>query len=56
MACKLGEDVAAAGEVLLTEAARARLDDTFGFELREQQVSVSGLELATFGVLYPGAA
>lgn len=56
VACKLGEDVAAAGEVLLTEAARARLDDTFGFELREQQVSVSGLELATFGVLYSGAA
>ena len=56
VACKLGEDVAAAGEVLLTEAARAQLDDTFGFALREQKVSVSGLELATFGVLFPGAA
>lgn len=52
VACKLGEDVADAGEVLLTEAARARLDETFGFALREQNVSVSGLELATFGVVY----
>ena len=56
VACKLGDDVADAGEVLMTQAARARLDATFGFALREQKVSVSGLELATFGVLYPGAA
>ncbi len=55
VACKLGEDVAAAGEVLLTQAARARLGDRFDFALREQKVSISGLELAAFGVVYAGA-
>jgi class 3 adenylate cyclase len=56
VACKLGEDVAEPGEVLLTDAARERLGSAFPYALREQKVSISGLELAVFGVLRPGAA
>ena len=51
VACKLGEDVAQPGEVLVTQAARSRLSADFPFELREQKVSISGLELAVFGVV-----
>ena len=50
VACKLGEDVAESGEVLLTAAARARLDPAFPYALREQVVSVSGLEVHVFAV------
>ena len=49
-ACKLGEDVAESGEVLLTAAARERLDPAFPHGLREQLVSVSGLEVRVFAV------
>ena len=56
VACKLGEDVALPGEVLLTDAARVCLGESFPYALREQQVSISGLELAVFGVLRPGAS
>lgn len=52
VACKLGEDVAAAGEILLTAAARAGLDAAFPHPLREQRVSVSGLEVRVFAVDY----
>jgi len=50
VACKLGEDVAESGEVLLTAAARARLDSSFPHALRETTVSVSGLEVHVFAV------
>lgn len=50
VACKLGEDVAESGEVLLTAAARARLDPAFPHRLREQVVSVSGIEVHVFAV------
>jgi class 3 adenylate cyclase len=50
VACKLGEDVAESGEVLLTAAARARLDPAFPHALREHAVSVSGLEVQVFAV------
>lgn len=45
VACKLGEDLAAAGEILLTQAARAALPEAFPHAFREQRVSVSGLEV-----------
>ena len=48
VACKLGEDVALPGEVLLTEAARAQLGHEFAFAMREQKVSISGLELSAY--------
>ena len=50
VACKLGEDVASAGEVLLTAAARLQLGPGFAHGLREQVVSVSGLEVRVFAV------
>jgi class 3 adenylate cyclase len=56
VACKLGEDVAASGEVLLTEAARARLPTPPPFDLRAQNVSISGLQLDVFGVVSPDRA
>jgi len=43
LACKLGEDVAQGGVVLLTEAARATLDPAVS--TAEQRVSISGLTL-----------
>jgi len=48
VACKLGEDVARAGEVLLTDAAAKALGDAFA--LREQRVSVSGIEIHVHAV------
>jgi adenylate cyclase len=45
VACKLGEDLAAAGEILLTQAARAGLPPGFPHVFHEQRVSVSGLEV-----------
>ena len=50
VACKLGEDVADSGEVLLTAAAQAHLDASFPYALRDQKVSVSGLEVHVFAV------
>ncbi len=50
IACKLGEDLARPGEVLLTAAARAGLGDDFPHALEEQSVSVSGLEFIAWSV------
>lgn len=52
IAYKLGEDLARPGEILITAAARERLDPAFPHPLREQQVSVSGLEFMAYGVQY----
>jgi adenylate cyclase len=49
LASKLGEDVAKMGEILLSAAARAQLQDTH-FEAREESISISGLELPYFSV------
>jgi len=49
-AFKLGEDLARAGEILLTPGARARLGANFPHPFSEQQFSISGLELQTFNV------
>ena len=49
LASKLGEDVAQMGDVLLTAAARAQLQDA-GINCREEAVSISGLELPYFSV------
>jgi class 3 adenylate cyclase len=50
VACKLGEDVAGPGEVLVTAAARAGLEAAFPHALRDQKVSVSGLEVYVFAL------
>lgn len=52
IAYKLGEDVAQAGEILITAAARERLDAGAQAALRAQKVSVSGLDLQAYGVVW----
>ena len=52
IAFKLGEDVAQAGEILITAAARERLGADLQAALRERQVSVSGLELQAYSVAW----
>ena len=49
-AFKLGEDLAQAGEILLTANARARLAADFPHALAEQHFSISGLELLAYNV------
>ena len=49
LACKLGEDVADYGEILLTEAARAAL--RAGEPVEERVVSMSGIELKHFALV-----
>jgi class 3 adenylate cyclase len=49
-AFKLGEDLARAGEILLTPGARDRLGAGFPYPFSEQQFSISGLELRTYNV------
>ncbi len=53
IACKLGEDLARPGEVLVTAAARAGLGPDFPYALEEQSVSVSGLEFTAWSVRTP---
>ena len=50
VACKLGEDVAAANEILLTASARDALPNGFPHPLREHHISVSGLEVRVFSI------
>jgi len=50
VACKLGEDLARPGEILLTQAARAELPEGFPHAFEEQRVSVSGLEIVVHGL------
>ena len=56
IAFKLGEDVARAGEILITENARAQAGDAGAFPLEELQISVSGLEVHAYKVVYGAAA
>ncbi len=52
LAYKLGEDLARPGEVLITRSVRERLGDGSRFALREMPLSISGVELSAYGVLY----
>lgn len=55
LAYKLGEDIAQAGEVLVSPAVRECLGDVPRFRLREIHLSISGVDLVAFSVLYdPG--
>jgi class 3 adenylate cyclase len=47
LASKLGEDIARMGDVLLTEAAYAALQEP-DFETRQENISISGLSLSYF--------
>jgi adenylate cyclase len=44
LACKLGEDIAERGEILLTPAAQAELNGS-GIAMREGAISISGIHL-----------
>ena len=51
-ACKLGEDVAAAGEILVTQDAIKTITSELDFKLREVNVSVSGLSIPAYAIGY----
>ena len=51
-ACKLGEDVAAAGEILVTKNAIESITSGLDFQLREFNVSISGLNIAAYAIQY----
>jgi len=52
IAYKLGEDLARPGEILITAAAREQLGAGFPHALSEHSVSLSGLQVTAYGVLY----
>lgn len=52
IAYKLGEDVARPGEILITKEMRERLGENPPFQLEEMVLSLSGLELVAYKVLY----
>ena len=51
-ACKLGEDIAAAGEILVTQDAMKNVTSEIDFQLREVNVSISGLTIPSYAVKY----
>jgi len=51
-ACKLGEDVAAAGEILVTQDAIKAITAELDFKLHEVKVSVSGLYIPAYAIEY----
>jgi len=51
-ACKLGEDVAAAGEILVTQDAIKTITTELDFKLREVNISVSGLTIPAYAIGY----
>jgi adenylate cyclase len=51
-ACKLGEDVAASGEILVTKDAMNTVTGELDFQLREVNVSISGITIPSYAVEY----
>ena len=51
-ACKLGEDVAAAGEILVTKDAMNTIENISEFKLREMNISVSGIHIPAYAINY----
>lgn len=51
-ASKLGEDVATAGEILVTQEAIKMVTSELDFKLREVNISVSGLAISAYAVEY----
>jgi class 3 adenylate cyclase len=52
IAFKLGEDVAQAGEILITAAARERLGVDTKYGLHRREASISGLDLQAYSVAW----
>jgi class 3 adenylate cyclase len=51
-ACKLGEDVAAAGEILVTREALQRVPADAKIKSREMRISISGIEILAHSIEY----
>jgi len=51
-ACKLGEDIAAAGEILVTQDAIKTITSELDFKLREMNISVSGITIPAYAIGY----
>lgn len=51
-ASKMGEDVAAAGEILVTQEAMQMIPNTAGIRSREIKVSISGINIPAFVIDY----
>jgi len=51
-ACKLGEDVATAGEILVTVDAVNTINGGLDFKLREMNISVSGINIPAYAIEY----
>lgn len=51
-ACKLGEDVATAGEILVTVDAINTINTGLDFKLREMNVSISGINIPSYAIEY----
>jgi class 3 adenylate cyclase len=51
-ACKLGEDIAAAGEILVTQDAINTITSELDFKLRDMNISVSGITIPAYAIGY----
>jgi adenylate cyclase len=52
VAYKLGEDLARPGEILISAATHTALAGDCAYPLRSQDVSISGLQLSVYSVMY----
>jgi class 3 adenylate cyclase len=52
LASKIGEDIAAAGEILITKEAMEMIPSQVGIRAREIKVLVSGIELPAYRIEY----
>jgi class 3 adenylate cyclase len=53
-ASKLGEDLAAAGEILVTKDAMEMIPAGAGIKAREMELSISGINISAFSIEYHG--
>jgi class 3 adenylate cyclase len=51
-ASKMGEDVAAAGEILITKEALQMIPASAGIQAREINISISGVNIPAYAVQY----
>lgn len=54
-ASKIGEDLAAAGEILITKEAMDMIPESAGIRAREIDVSISGIRISTYMIQYEKA-
>jgi class 3 adenylate cyclase len=54
-ASKMGEDIAAAGEVLITKEAMEMIPSEAGIKARELKISISGMETPAYAIEYKSA-